>query len=115
MLVTEEEVCDWTRTFCIALENHDGRHSLLDYLQQARQQQGNAEFCAVLDSVRDNVGQGYALSHALSQHPEVFREPYVTTVRYGEIYGELEVTLRRYIDRPEDRAALCHVPPLPDA
>lgn len=114
-MVTEEEVCDWTRTFCIALETHDGRHSLLDYLQQATQQQGNAEFCAILDSVRDNVSQGYALSHALSQHPEVFREPYVTTVRYGEIYGELDIALRRYIDRPEDRAALCRVPPLPDA
>lgn len=115
MPVTEAEVCDWTRTFCIALETHDGKHSLLDYLQQTTQQQGNAEFRAVLTSVRDNVSQGYALSHALSQYPEVFREPYVTTVGYGEIYGELEVTLRRYIDRPEDRAAFCRVPPLPDA
>lgn len=115
MPVTEEEVCDWTRTFCIALETHDGRHSLLDYLQQTTPQQGNAELRAVLDSVHDNVSQGYALSYALSQHPEVFREPYVTTVRYGEIYGEVEVTLRRYIDRPEDRAALCRMPPSPNA
>jgi type II secretory pathway component PulF len=113
MLVTEEQVCQWTIDFCITLEAHDGTRSLLDHLQQATQQQDSAEFRAILEQVRTAVGQGYSLSHALTQYPEVFSAAYITTVRYGEIYGEVDIALRRYVERPDDRASRCRMPKQP--
>ena len=110
MAVTEAELNEWTLAFCTALENHDGKHSLLDHLQQANRQQSNPEFRKVLENVHETVARGHSLSHAFSQHPDIFGEAYVTTVRYGEIYGEVDVALRRFAEQPEDRTAKCHIP-----
>ena len=110
MAVTVDEVNEWTLAFCEALDHHDGRHSLLDHLQQANQQQSNPEFRQVLEAVYETVARGHSLSYAFSQHPDAFNETYVTTVRYGEIYGEVDATLRRYVEQPEDRAARCRIP-----
>ena len=111
--VTEHELGEWILAFCTALDNHDGKHSLLDHLRHANRQQSNPEFCHVLENVYESAAQGYPLSHAFSQHPDVFTEAFVTTVRYGEIYGEVDITLRRYVERPEDRAAKCGLPEQP--
>jgi len=110
MAVTEDQVCEWTRDLCSALEAHEGKHSLSDYLQQATQKQTSVEFRAILESVCAAVGQGHPLSWAFSQHPEVFSAAYVATIRYGEIYGEVDLVLRRYVEHPEDRYQTCRMP-----
>ncbi len=66
-----------------------------------------------MEKVIETIRSGYSLSHGLSLHPEIFSKAYIVTVSYGEIYGEIDVTLRRYIDNPEDRAPRCLISQLP--
>ena len=113
MPVSEQDLCVWTQAFCASLDENGGRRSLLDHISHSSDQQPSLELRAVLRQVHDMVAEGYGLSHALSQHPSVFPEAYLVTVRYGEIYGEVDVALRRYVEHPEDRAARCRLPEQP--
>ncbi len=115
MAVTENELNEWTLAFCTVLDGHQGKQSLLDHLQKANRQQSNPEFCLVLENVHETVAQGHSLSFAFLQHPDVFPRAFVTTVEYGEIYGEIDITLRRYAERPEDRMPQCHMPEQPSS
>jgi type IV pilus assembly protein PilC len=51
----------------------------------------------VLQSVREAVKGGAALSEAAEQHPEIFPPLYVASLRVGEKSGDLPETLARYI------------------
>jgi type II secretory pathway component PulF len=99
MSVSQEELRNWSCALCEAFA--PGR-SFVNCLDLANQQVQNEDFRRVLIAVRDRIAQGYSLSGAMAEHPDVFNEKYRTIVRYGEIYGELDVTLRRFADRPED-------------
>lgn len=41
---------------------------------------------------------GYPLSSIMELSPHIFDGNYITTVRYGEIYGVLDETLEKWLD-----------------
>jgi type II secretory pathway component PulF len=46
--------------------------------------------------------EGYVLSDLMEMNRHIFTRDYVTTVRYGEIYGELDTALQKWLtDRPK--------------
>lgn len=60
--------------------------------------QSSDEFRRVIKQVQSEVMAGHTLSRALSQHPDVFDERYLVSVRYGEMYGILDETLQRLVN-----------------
>lgn len=62
----------------------------------------NKKLRKVLDDISNNLQGGSSISRALSRHPDVFSEFYVSMVRSGEESGTLEKTfnyLADYLDR----------------
>ncbi|MBV9468679.1 MAG: type II secretion system F family protein [Abitibacteriaceae bacterium] len=110
MQVTAEELRDWTRDFYNVLMEPNGS-SLLDLFSSTIAKQPNHHFQRVLMEVRDALMAGHSLSGAMSQHPDVFNATYITIIRYGEIYGEVDLTLQRFLERPEDMQPRCQVRP----
>ena len=104
MAITEEDLGNWSRALCRAFDTADGNRPSLDCLSVANQQAQNPEFQRVVNAVKDVVAMGFSLSGALGLFPTYFDADYRTIVRYGEMYGELDVTLKRFVERPEDRA-----------
>jgi type II secretory pathway component PulF len=94
-LVTKEELREWTKDFYEGIEKGD---SLIKCLSTATQKQKNKDFQKVTLDVQNRVAKGEMLSRAMAMHPTVFDEKYVVTVRFGEIYGELDVTLKKWLD-----------------
>ncbi|HEY4179794.1 MAG TPA: type II secretion system inner membrane protein GspF [Kofleriaceae bacterium] len=58
----------------------------------------NLRFKTPLSEVRTNVNEGMALADALSKHPKLFDELFVSMVRAGEIAGNLDEVLTRLAD-----------------
>ncbi len=104
MTVPPEELRRWARALAEELETAGGQRSFLDCLQAAESAVSDLALRHTLSIVRNLVGQGFSLSRAMARFPEVFNDAIVTVVRYGELYGELDMTLRRYADRPEESA-----------
>lgn len=94
MAVAKEEVKAFTRQFCQMI--NDGK-ALVPGLSNLAEQQANPELQQVVSQVDSDVQAGHTLSRAMSKHPDVFDERYIVTVRYGEIYGVLDETLKRLI------------------
>ena len=44
------------------------------------------------------VAGGFSLSSALAIYGDMFEQNLLTVIRYGELYGEIEKTLQRYVD-----------------
>src|SRR5579859_4144071 len=108
MPVTQQEVETWMRDLYTVMSKTDRCRSLIECLDTAAQnQQQNKLFCGVLQALREEVLRGNSLSAAMSLHPHIFSNAHVCVVRYGEMYGELDLTLQRYVERPEDRAPHC--------
>jgi len=110
MPVTEEELRIWTRDFLDALLEPKA-DSLVDRFSNTIARQPNEDFRHVLAAVRDIMSLGYPLSKAMALHPDIFPEKYITIIRYGEIHGEVDLTLKRYLDRPEDMQPRCAARP----
>lgn len=111
MPVTQEEVREWSRHFYKALQNGSGK-SLTECLEAATQQQTNQDFLRALVEVREIVARGYSLSTAMALHPHVFNDKYVTVIRYGELWGEVDLVLERYVEHPEDMSKPCRPKPI---
>jgi type II secretory pathway component PulF len=47
----------------------------------------------------------------MALHPHVFNETYVTIIRYGEIFGEVDLVLERYVEHPEEMFKPCRPKP----
>ncbi len=109
MRVTPEEIQAWTRDFYNAILEPKTA-SLIDRFNPTIERQPNEEFRRVLSAVSDVVALGFPLSKALSLFPDVFDPNYITIIRYGEIHGELDVVLKRFLDHPEDMSPRCKVP-----
>ena len=108
MLATEQEVDTWMQDLYTVLSRTDRPRSFIECLDTAAQnQQQNEVFHSILQAIREVVSLGYPLSRAMSLHPEVFSNAHVCVVRYGEMYGEVDLTLQRYVERPEDREPRC--------
>ncbi len=62
------------------------------------------QFC--LDAVVDEIRGGSDLSKALSYHPRVFSDIYVSMIKAGEVSGQIDVILTRLADYLEAAAHL---------
>ena len=65
----------------------------------------NRTFKRVLKDIESSVKKGLLLSDALSRHPGVFNNLYISLVRAGEVSGKLSVTLEelsQYLEAVED-------------
>jgi type II secretory pathway component PulF len=110
--MTELGLRDWCRRFVASLRAEDGLSlSLVGHLERATGEVDDSELRAALERAIATVAEGYPMSTAFAQNPQVFPEPFVTSMRYGELYAEVDVTLERYAERPEDRAPKCHFKP----
>ena len=77
------------------------RRSLDVTLEQCR----DARLAEALSSVVSGIENGLALSEAMSRHPRVFPQVFVTMIRAGELGGTLDVALHRLASTLEkDRA-----------
>ncbi len=103
-MVATEELRRWARALAEGLETAAGKRSFVECLEMAESAVNDWALKHALKIVRNKVAGGYSLSRAMARFPEVFDGVILTVVRYGEIYGELDLTLRRYADRPEDMA-----------
>ncbi len=80
--------------------------SLIRALSILAEQTENKRFAVVIDEVRQDVEKGASLSQALSKHPKVFSNLYVSMVKAGEAGGVLDETLNRLADTLESQVAL---------
>ncbi len=69
--------------------------SLLRALYILEDQSSNVKLKATIASVRQDVEIGTSLSIAMSKHPSVFNDLFVSMVRAGEVGGNLEEVLER--------------------
>ena len=92
MAIAKDEVKTFTRQFCEMI--NEGK-ALVPGLSNLAQQQANPELQQVIRQIDSDIQGEYTLSRAMSKHPDVFDERYIVTVRYGEIYGILDETLKR--------------------
>lgn len=96
MVTTQYDVQGWLRDLT-HLFNSEPPVSLMHGLETAAQQQQGA-FRDILAGVSYMVAGGFSLSSALAIYGDVFEPNILTVIRYGELYGELEETLQRYVD-----------------
>ncbi|MDD2932364.1 MAG: type II secretion system F family protein [Methylotenera sp.] len=61
----------------------------------------NKAFASVIASLRQSLASGRELSNALSQHPKVFSNFYISMIRVGESTGMLETVFLRLFDHLE--------------
>ncbi len=73
-------------------------------LKTAAEQATSASMKAVIEEVTTSVEAGKALSEALSQHPDVFNDVYLSLVAAGEMSGTLDTALARLAAQDEKDA-----------
>ena len=108
MTVTQEDLRQWARAFHASLTCGTVK-ALNEHLAESVEPVSSEELRRALCAVIATVAQGYSLSGALAQHPEVFDPNFITIVRYGEMYGELDLTLERFAEHPEDLLPRCRL------
>ena len=72
--------------------------SLLRALNILAEQTENPLLASTTTSLREDVERGSSLSAAMSKHPKVFSELYVSMVKAGETGGQLDTILLRVAD-----------------
>ncbi len=80
--------------------------SLTSALKAAANQTKNPAFEAVIRSMQLDLEEGRQLSDAMSRHPQVFRNIFVSMVKAGETGGYLKEILERTVEMQEKRQAL---------
>ena len=65
---------------------------LLEAIKIIRDQQHKPALKNILDDIADSVRTGHSLSDAMSRHPRVFSQLYLSMIRVGETGGILEKT-----------------------
>ncbi|MBR3131556.1 type II secretion system F family protein [Candidatus Saccharibacteria bacterium] len=73
-------------------------------LKTAAEQATSASMKAVIEEVTASVEAGKSLSEALSQHPDVFNDVYLSLVAAGEMSGTLDTALARLAAQDEKDA-----------
>ena len=77
---------------------------LVQSLRNVAGQTTNKMLKSVIDSVITAVEGGLALSVAMSRHPKVFNQVYVSMIAAGEASGTLDLSLQRLADQQEKDA-----------
>ena len=106
MPVTQDEIREWARAFHASLVCGTVK-ALAKHFAESVEAVSNVHLKHALDRVTAALEKGYSLSGALAEHPDVFDKNFITIVRYGEIYGEIDLTLQRFVEHPEDMAPRC--------
>ena len=75
--------------------------SLLRALNILAEQSENPTLAKTVALVRDDVERGSSLSAAMSKHPKVFQDLFVSMVRAGETGGQLDVVLLKVAENYE--------------
>ena len=101
--IKSKDVAVFTRQFATMV---DSGLSISRALSVLSAQVVNKRFAQVIRDVRDGVESGRSLSDALSQHPKVFDELYVSMVRAGELGGSIDVVLSSIATQLEKQVAI---------
>jgi len=96
--VSVKDITDFTRQLSDLLEAGITIAKALDVLYS---QTGNKRLKSTIMDIRDYCVSGNPLSEALSRHPKVFSNLYVSMVKSGETGGMLDSILRRLSDYNE--------------
>lgn len=96
--VSDEELAAWTidlvASFAAGL-------SVIETLGSAGKNTPNEHLQKFSQDAPDML-QSYLLSDLMEMNRHIFTRDYVTTVRFGEIYGELDTALHKWLkDRPK--------------
>ncbi len=81
-------------------------NSLIDGLEIIASQTENLTFSVVILDIVDKINGGKAFSAALSMHPTVFSNTYVTLIAASENGGYMETVLKHILDMEEKREEL---------
>lgn len=79
---------------------------LVQSLRNVGEQTGSKAFKVVINQLIADIEGGAALSVALSKHPKVFNNVYVSLIAAGETSGTLDAALTRIADQQEKDAEL---------
>ncbi|MBI2359370.1 MAG: type II secretion system F family protein, partial [Deltaproteobacteria bacterium] len=79
---------------------------ILQALEDSEEQTTNKRMQRAIRQVADDLRGGSSLSDALSRHPAIFSDVYVSMVRVGEASGTLDKVLQRLVEFLEWQDAL---------
>lgn len=79
---------------------------LIQSLRNVASQTQNKAFGTVINEIISDVEGGKALSEALSKHPRVFDEVYISLIASGEVSGTLDKSLERIANQQEKDAEI---------
>lgn len=79
---------------------------ILQTFQDIAEQSTNPRMRRTIELIAEDLRGGSSLSNALSRHPLIFSEVYVSMVKAGEVSGSLDKVLQRLIDFLEWQDAL---------
>lgn len=94
--VTQEELELWTSDLATGIT--EGK-SIVNCLTFCGLRTKNDELRRATDNILKIVNLGIPLSDALELNRAIFNRNYVTTVRYGEIYGILDEALEKMLEK----------------
>lgn len=101
--VSDRELESWTLDVLASLE--EGL-ALIKVFELAGGKTRNPHLLKFSNDAPDLIGmKGLLLSDAMRAHRHIFDRNYVTTVRFGEIYGELDSALRKWLAAQAKRRA----------
>ena len=97
--VTDKELEDWTRDIVAAFT---AGLPLIKIFEDAGAKTQNEHLQRFSKDAPDMLEKGYILSDLMEMNRHIFTRDYVTTVRYGEIYGVVDTALKLWLtDRPK--------------
>lgn len=79
---------------------------ILQSFEDMELQTANRRMMEAIELIVENLRGGSSLSDALSRHPDIFSEVYVSMVKAGEASGTLDKSLQRMVDFLEWQDAL---------
>ena len=77
---------------------------LVQSLRNVESQTQNKAFKVIINDIISNVESGKAFSEALSKHPKVFNDVYISLIASGEVSGTLDKALERIANQQEKDA-----------
>jgi type IV pilus assembly protein PilC len=101
--IKPKEVAVFTRQFATMV---DSGLTISRSLSVLSTQTENKYLAQKLRQIRDDVETGVSLSQALSKHPKVFDELYVSMVRAGEVGGSIDTVLKNTASQLEKEVEL---------
>jgi len=96
LLPSRDEINGTVNELATAL--HQGQ-PLLEAIKRAVSRATNPRLKKAWEDVLNQVAQGRSLSRAMSAHRDVFPENLINSILQGELNGNLDIALMRYISQ----------------